>query len=68
MNSLILEDRAKLLPSITLKSGAHSPNDGTAMCAMELAAWIAGEPWSDHPPCVCPVHRRVHAFVERWTA
>lgn len=25
------------------------------MCVMEAAAYIAGEPHSDHPSCVCPV-------------
>ena len=25
------------------------------MCAMEMVAWLAGEPHSDEPSCVCPV-------------
>ncbi|MFG1376124.1 hypothetical protein [Xanthobacter autotrophicus] len=45
-----------------LDGGDHSPNDG-AMCAMEAVAYITGEPWSDHPQCVCPV---IAAFARSW--
>src|SRR5262245_35911141 len=41
--------------------GSHSP-DGQ-MCVMELAAYIAHEPWSDHPECVSPV---LGAFLRAW--
>jgi len=34
-----------------LDRGAHHRDDGRA-CAMEAAAWLAGEPWSDHPKSV----------------
>jgi hypothetical protein len=30
---------------------------------MEAASYIAGEPWSDHPKCVCPV---ISAFMRAW--
>ena len=30
------------------------------MCAMEMVAWLAGEPHSDEPRCACPV---LSAFV-----
>ncbi len=30
------------------------------MCAMEMVAWLAGEPHSDEPACACPV---LSAFV-----
>ena len=41
------------LETLELKVGAHSsPNDG--MCVMEAVAYIAREPWSDHPVCVSP--------------
>jgi hypothetical protein len=33
--------------------GSHEP-DGE-MCVMEAVAYVAGEPWSDHPSCACPV-------------
>ena len=52
----------KLHQITTLAHGAHGPNDG-AMCAMEAAAYIAGEPWSDHPQCVSPV---IAAFMRSW--
>lgn len=33
------------------------------MCAMEAVAYIAGEPWSDHPWCACPV---ITVFMISW--
>ena len=42
----IIDDRLDQLPP--LKSGAHrSIEDGA--CLLEAVAWLAGEPWSDHP-------------------
>lgn len=41
------------LDTLTLHAGRHSPGD--EMCVMEAVAYIAGEPWSDHPECACPV-------------
>lgn len=47
---------------ITLSKGQHtSPEDG--MCVMELAAYIAGEPHTDHPVCVSPV---IASFLRSW--
>jgi hypothetical protein len=44
----------RLLDQFPLRHGAHSsPADG--MCAMELVAWLAGEPHTDEPECTCPV-------------
>jgi hypothetical protein len=58
----ILPDRLAEFAALPLKKGAHrSPSDG--MCALEAAAWIAGEPHSDHPACVCPV---LGAFGRLW--
>lgn len=37
-----------------LKSGSH-PTPEHGMCAMEMVAWLAGEPHSDEPACACPV-------------
>lgn len=56
----IIQDR---LAQITrLDEGGHKDfNHG--VCAMEAAAYIAGEPWSDHPQCVCPV---IGAFMRSW--
>jgi len=46
----------------TLKSGGHSGlSDGA--CIMEAAAYVAGEPWSDHPQCVSPV---IGVFLRNW--
>jgi hypothetical protein len=40
--------------TIKLSKGKHStPEDGA--CVMELASMLAGEPFTDHPACVCPV-------------
>ena len=44
-----------------LYKGAHNPNG--KMCAMEAAAFVAGEKWSDHPNCTCPV---IGAFMRSW--
>jgi hypothetical protein len=42
------------LENLVLASGSHNPTDGE-MCLEEAAAYMAGEPWSDHPQCACPV-------------
>jgi hypothetical protein len=56
MNAELLE---KLPP---LASGGHEkPEDGA--CIMEAVAYVAGEPWSDHPACACPV---IGAFLRSW--
>ena len=54
------------LESITLASGSHSagnPADGDAACLLEVVSFVAGEPWSDHPQCVCPT---LAAFGRAW--
>ena len=50
------------IEKITLKSGAHDPGS-QQFCVMEAVAYIAGEPWSDHPECVCPV---IAAALRNW--
>ena len=55
--------RFETIQTIHLQHGQHKPNDTFAMCAMEAAAYVAGEPWSDHPKCVCPV---LAAFARAW--
>jgi len=40
-----------------LSRGSHPPGS-SEMCAMEAAAWLAGEAWSDHP-------RAVHRAIAR---
>jgi len=52
------------LNEIHPKKGAH----GTCtqgVCAMEMVAYMAGEPHSDHPTCACPV---IAAFAFGWSA
>lgn len=45
-----------------LKTGGHKgPADGA--CVMEAVAFVAGEPWSDHPECVSPV---IGVFLRNW--
>lgn len=40
--------------TIKLSKGKHSsPAQGA--CVMELASMLAGEPFTDHPACACPV-------------
>ena len=43
-----------LLTRFPLTKGSHPNRDG-GMCAMELAAWLAGEAHSDGPQCTCDV-------------
>jgi hypothetical protein len=59
--SPVLAERLSTLDSVILKSGSHEK--GNAMCVMEAVAYIAGEPWSDHPYCACPV---IAAFLRSW--
>jgi len=48
--------------TVHLRRGAHNRRaDG--MCAMEAAAYLAGEPHSDHPQCVSPAIIR---FLVSW--
>jgi hypothetical protein len=54
-------DVGRLAEVTELHHGGHSP--GERMCAMEAVAYIAGEPWSDHPQCASPV---IAAFMRSW--
>jgi hypothetical protein len=50
------------LSALVLQVGAHtSPSDG--MCIMEAAAYLAGQPHSDSPPCVMPA---IGSFLRSW--
>lgn len=49
----------RLIDQHPLQRGAHNDR-GAGMCAMEMVAWLAGEPHSDEPRCACPV---LGAFV-----
>lgn len=51
----------------TLAPGRHrTPRDGA--CAMELASVLAGEPWSDAPPCTHPLLARLARLVNDATS
>ena len=69
--------------TVKLSKGKHiSPDDGA--CVMELASMLAGEPFSDHPRCACPVigsflrayndsvdddrRQDLYAYASRWSA
>ena len=62
MSEELTIDTERLAAVTALASGGHQPNEG-AMCAMEAVAWIAREPWSDHPRCASPV---IGAFMRAW--
>lgn len=51
-----MDDEGLALPDWlpTLDKGKHVPHR-SQLCAMEAAAWLAGEEWSDHPRSVHPV-------------
>ena len=57
----IIEDRLPLLETVKLERGSHDPNG--RFCAMELAAHLAGEPWSHRPDCVSPT---ISTFMVSW--
>ena len=48
-----LETIEEKLVGISLKPGIHADRED-GMCAMEAAAYLAGEPHTDHPVCACP--------------
>ena len=58
----IIEDRIN--QPITLTPGQHAPASGD-MCLLEAVAWIAGEPWSDHPDMCRSGVGGVRSFMER---
>ena len=47
-------DRLALIEQITLAAGAHASLEQGA-CVMEAVAFVAGDPWSDHPQCASSV-------------
>ena len=61
----ITQERLELVRSWQLSKGAHPAPSGDAetACVMEAVAYAAGEKWSDHPQCACPV---IAAFLRNW--
>lgn len=49
-----MENSQEILEKYELRTGAHK-NLEEGACIMELVSYIANEPWSDHPKCVCPI-------------
>lgn len=41
------------LDALVLKRGVHEENSNLEMSIMEAVSFVSGEPWSDHPECVC---------------
>jgi hypothetical protein len=61
---ILLEERLARISSLPIKHGAHEPPKGEFQgCVMELVSFVAGEPWSDTPQCVCPV---IGQFMRTW--
>jgi hypothetical protein len=58
----VVVDRLSILDSLTLAKGSHESLEQGA-CVMEVVAYIAGEPWSDHPVCVSPL---IAGFLRSW--
>ena len=48
--------------TLTLTKGSHRTRE-EGMCAMEAVAWLAGEPHTDAPACVCPTIRRIMVII-----
>jgi hypothetical protein len=57
----LLKDRWAEIQARSLEHGSHEDHD--AFCVMEAVAYVAGEPWSDHPQCACPT---LTAFMVSW--
>src|SRR6478609_7202746 len=51
----------------TLSRGKHRSHRGGA-CFMELAAFLAGERWSDHPRCTHPLLAELARLVNDHTS
>src|SRR5690242_12456766 len=57
-----MDETLALIDSVHLDSGAHASfEDG--VCVMELASYLAHEPWSDHPACASGV---ISTFLRSW--
>lgn len=59
----IIQERLAKVTKLFHGSHEENGNGHVEACAMEAVAYIAGEPWSDHPECACPV---IGAFMRTW--
>src|SRR6185369_9104799 len=53
----VAPEKLAILDTLAINKSAHESFD-QGHCAMELVAWLAGEPHSDAPACACPVISR----------
>ncbi|RJF87841.1 hypothetical protein D3874_13070 [Oleomonas cavernae] len=53
----------RLAEVASLRMGKRAANTAREWCAMEAVAYVAGEPWSDSPACVCPT---LASFGRAW--
>ena len=60
-NVNIIQERWEKIQQIPLESGDHDKD--SHFCVMEAAAYVAGEPWTDHPACVPPT---IAALLRGW--
>jgi hypothetical protein len=59
---IIIQERLREILDLHLASGSHISME-SGLCVMEAASYVAAEPWSDSPPCVCPV---IGSFMRAW--
>jgi hypothetical protein len=59
---VVLDERLETLATLKLAAGGHHSFE-EGVCVMEAVAWIAGEPFSDHPKCASPV---IATFMRQW--
>lgn len=57
------EHKAQWFEQWTPTYGKHDGLTGSGACLMEAVSYLAGEPFSDHPVCACPV---LSAFGRAW--
>ena len=57
----VIQERWEKIQTLSLKHGSHQPD--SQFCVMEAVAFVAGEPWSDHPQCACPI---ISSFLRNW--
>ena len=62
MSALIDPARLAEIAGIELLKGGHEEAE-RQFCVMEAVAYIAREPWSDEPQCVCPT---LSTFMRSW--
>jgi hypothetical protein len=58
----VIAERLAVIDGMQLSCGAHRSIE-QGVCALEAVAFIAGEPWSDHPQCVSNV---IASFMRSW--